>query len=165
MQEQWKEHPTLRGYYFSSEGRAARKLKTGLLRILVGCECGRGYRAISAALGGGKYARVYIHRGVCELFNGKCPAGMECRHLNGDMNDNRAENLAWGTPTENNADKHRHGTVTKGELNGRAKLTANAVQEMRSLRAAAGITYKELAARFGVSTMTAYRATVGQTWN
>ncbi len=162
--EEWREHPTFRGYFFSSAGRAARKLKTGRLRILVGCECGNGYRAISAAAGGGKYVRVYIHRGVCHLFNGPCPVGMECRHLNGNMTDNRPENLRWGTPADNTADKLLHGTVACGERNGGAKLTADAVQEMRRMRAEARVSFKVLAERFGVSTMTAYRATTGATW-
>lgn len=33
-----------------------------------------------------------------------------CRHLNGNPYDNRLENLAWGTPSENMLDKVRHGT-------------------------------------------------------
>ena len=165
MTEDWREHPELPGYLFSSAGRAARRLKNGSLRILVGCACGRGYRAISAAVGDGQYKRVYIHRGVCHLFHGAPAEGMECRHINGDMHDNRAENLQWGTPAENSADKRRHGTVTKGELNGAAKLTRAQVEEMRNRRKALGIPFKQLAVEYGVSTMTAYRAAVRKSWN
>jgi hypothetical protein len=35
---------------------------------------------------------------------------MECRHRNGNPTDNRPENLAWGTPTQNALDKILHGT-------------------------------------------------------
>jgi hypothetical protein len=36
---------------------------------------------------------------------------MEARHLNGNPADNRwPENLAWGTQSENNLDRVRHGT-------------------------------------------------------
>jgi hypothetical protein len=157
--------PQFPEYSFSSLGRARRLLKNGTHRLLRGCECGRGYRAISVAVGDKTYQRIYIHRGVCTLFNGPCPDGMECRHLNGDMTDNRALNLAWGTPGENNRDKILHGTVTKGEANGGAKLTADEVRLMREIRASDGTPYKQLAEMFGVSTMTAFRATVGHSWN
>lgn len=53
----------------------------------------------------------YVHRLVAEAFIGPCPEGMQVRHLNGDHRDNRAENLCYGTPAENAADKVRHGTA------------------------------------------------------
>lgn len=162
--EVWREHPALPGYYFSSEGRAGRKLKSGAMRVLSGCECGAGYRAISTPDGKGRYLRTYIHSGVCELFNGQRPAGMECRHLDGNKRNNHPANLRWGTPQENSQDKERHGTATRGEKNPGAKLKAEAVREMRRMRAEHGTPFYKLAEMHGVSTMTAYRATVGHTW-
>lgn len=52
----------------------------------------------------------YVHRLVLEAFVGPCPPGKQCRHLNGDKADNKLTNLAWGTPSENNYDRVRHGT-------------------------------------------------------
>lgn len=52
----------------------------------------------------------YVHRLVLSVFEGPCPPGMQCRHLNGNADDNRLENLQWGTPTEDNHDRVRHGT-------------------------------------------------------
>ena len=52
----------------------------------------------------------YVHRLVLEAFVGPCPPGQQCRHLNGIPTDNRLENLAWGTPSEDNFDRIRHGT-------------------------------------------------------
>jgi hypothetical protein len=49
-----------------------------------------------------------IHRLVLEAFVGPCPDGMWARHLNGDRNDSRLKNLAWGTPSENGADRAEH---------------------------------------------------------
>jgi HNH endonuclease len=164
--EIWKEYSRHPGYFFSSHGRAGRMKQDGSMRVLRGCTAGQmGYRAISVPQHGGKPVRVYIHRGVCELFNGPCQPGMQCRHLNGNMLDNRPENLKWGTSQENNRDKIAHGTAPVGELNGGAKLTRDAVQAMRQMRQDCGTTFKQLAVRFGVSTMTAFRATVGQSWN
>jgi len=52
----------------------------------------------------GKRKAASIHRLVCEAFHGPCPAGMEARHLNDVKHDNRAENLAWGTKSQNSHD-------------------------------------------------------------
>lgn len=52
----------------------------------------------------------YVHRLVLEAFVGPCPTGMQCRHLNGIADDNRLENLCWGTASEDNYDRVRHGT-------------------------------------------------------
>jgi hypothetical protein len=54
--------------------------------------------------------RVWVHRAVALAFHGEPPEGTEVRHLNGDPQDNRPSNLAYGTRSENNYDKRRHGT-------------------------------------------------------
>ncbi len=98
---------------------------------------------------GVKKKRRYIHRLVLAAFVGPCPEGMVCRHLDGNPSNNRVENLAWGTYTENEQDKHRHGTWLMGEkIN--AKLTEGEVLEIRRLRDE-GVSFAELAERFGVS--------------
>ena len=51
-----------------------------------------------------------VHDLVCTAFHGPRPDGMEVRHLNGQRLDNRADNLAWGTHSENVADTVTHGT-------------------------------------------------------
>ena len=51
-----------------------------------------------------------VHRLVLETYVGPRPKGMECRHLNGNRQDNRLENLKWGTRSENTYDSVRHGT-------------------------------------------------------
>lgn len=57
----------------------------------------------------------YVHRLVLEAFVGPCPIGEECRHLDGDKNNNRLDNLAWGTRLENAQDGIRHGTTPSGD--------------------------------------------------
>jgi hypothetical protein len=60
-----------------------------------------------------KYAQKsnrYLHHLVLEAFVGPRPPGMQCRHINGDSLDNRLENLAWGTASEDNYDRVRNGT-------------------------------------------------------
>ena len=50
----------------------------------------------------------YIHRIVLETFVGEAPAGMQACHWNDDKEDNRLENLRWGTPNENMLDRVRN---------------------------------------------------------
>ena len=51
----------------------------------------------------------YVHRIVLEAFIGEAPAGMQACHWNDDKEDNRLENLRWGTPNENMFDRVRNG--------------------------------------------------------
>ena len=50
-----------------------------------------------------------VHSLVLSSFVGPRPSGMITRHLNGIPDDNRLENLAWGTGSENQHDAVAHG--------------------------------------------------------
>lgn len=57
-------------------------------------------------------ARSYkVHQLVLEAFDGVCPPGLECRHLDGNrFNNSWPDNLEWGTSSQNNLDRTKHGT-------------------------------------------------------
>src|SRR5262245_38045005 len=63
-------------------------------------------------LGRGNYFRT--SRLVLLAFVGPCPEGMECRHLDGNPQNNHVDNLRWGTSAENTEDQRRHGTLIGG---------------------------------------------------
>lgn len=64
----------------------------------------------------GKRGPFRVNRLVCIVFHGDPPSFKHhAAHLNGDSLDNRAENLAWKTPKENEYDKRIHGTARIGE--------------------------------------------------
>lgn len=153
----WLGIEALPGVFLSDNGTLA-SAKSGTVRRLKGTVRGR-YLAISAVPKG-----PYIHRTMCELFHGPRPTGQEVRHLDGNPLNNAARNLAWGTRSQNRADQFRHKTDPSGERNPMAKLTRDQVAQMRDARRTHGLTYREIGSAFGVSTMTAYRAVVGESW-
>ena len=68
---------------------------------------------------------------------------MECMHLNGNSLDNRADNLAWGTHTENmNEEKcrinHKKSSAKKEVI--QYDLLGNEVARFESVREAARVT-------------------------
>lgn len=73
-----------------------------------------------------------VHVAVCEAFHGPRPEGHHAAHGDGDKTRNRADNLAWKTPLQNAADKIVHGTQPHGVVHHNAKLTDDAVRDIRS---------------------------------
>ena len=69
----------------------------------------RGYLAVRLR-NASRDRTVKVHTLVLEAFVGPKPDGLEARHLNGNSTDNRADNLVWGTRSENNLDRVAHGT-------------------------------------------------------
>ena len=55
---------------------------------------------------------------LLEAFVGPRPPGMLARHLNDIHDDNRLENLAWGTDADNKQDAIRNGRTGKGKKRG-----------------------------------------------
>lgn len=151
----WIQHPEFPYYYFCRDGRAA-SITNGKPRILSGTKCGQyGYRAIPVFKDHPK-KKIYIHRTVCELFNGPPEEGQQCRHLDGNNKNNAALNLKWGSAKENNQDKVAHGTGAIGKRNGNSKLKKDQVEEIRR-RVADGETQRSMCKIFNVSPMTISR--------
>lgn len=61
-----------------------------------------------------KKCQRHIHSLVLETYIGSCPIGMQCRHLDGNPQNNNLDNLCWGTPKENQQDRFVHGTSNLG---------------------------------------------------
>lgn len=115
------------------------------------------------ATGCEKSRKVSVHSIVLIAFAGPRPDGMEARHMDGNPLNNHASNLQWATPKENHFDKYRHGTVQQGERNGKSKLNADSVRQIRLLREQ-GFTFKEIAANFGITDVCVMHVLQGKTW-
>jgi len=102
---------------------------------------------------------ISVHILVCTAFHGPKPAPYyEVCHLNGNRSDNRAQNLAWGTPGDNARDRTLHGTQNL------CVLTWDQVDQIRSRYPAPGVTYQSLAAEYGVGLNTIIRVVKHQTY-
>lgn len=152
----------LSDYEFLESGDVVSYRKGGA-RVLSPIRMGN-YVGLQLARDDGLLEREYVHRLICEAFHGPCPDGMECRHLDGDRTNNSADNLAWGTKQENEDDKIGHESSLHGEKNPMAKLTQKEVDQMRRYREETADSYKKVGERFGVSTMTAFRAIKKESW-
>jgi len=122
-----------------------------------------GYRRVTLRKHNRSHVR-FVHCLVLEAYVGARPYGMECRHLNGCNYDNRIENLCWGTKQDNYKDRLRHGTGTGGSKNGRAKLTDAEVRMIIYIHRTGLFSRKEIAGRYGVSTVTVDDINGKRTW-
>ena len=157
--EEWRDVVGLEGYYqVSNIGRVrsfrikgTRRNRTSARPTMMKLQSRKGYLlAVLTTKSGSK--KTPVNRLVLEAFVGPCPDRMETRHLNGHKQDNRVKNLTWGTKSQNELDKVRHGTSLRGKGAGKRKaiLTEDAVREIRSLDGV--VSLEELAERFGCST-------------
>lgn len=74
-----------------------------------------GYLRVRLTVNGRR--RVYlVHKLVALAFLPPCPSpAHEVRHLDGNRQNNVAENIAWGTRKDNADDRERHGRTSRGE--------------------------------------------------
>jgi hypothetical protein len=134
-------HGNVRGWINTSGNR--RKTPVILKSRLSGGSSKKGsYPGVTLMKGGKKDSR-FIHTLVAEHFICPRPEAMVVRHLDGNPNNNHAENLAWGTQRDNAQDKKRHGTVVQ-KLTDAERLI---IHELRRM----GTQGRALANMFGVS--------------
>ena len=161
MNEEWKPISTAPGYRISNLGRVSSPKRA----VMTPGTDTYGYKQVylgTADLPVGK-RRVLVHHLVLEAFGGPRPDGAICRHLNGQRDDNRIENLAWGTMRENAEDRSNHGRSNAGERSPSAKLSPSKVVQIRRLKSE-GVTYRSLIALYGVTKSALLDVVKGRTW-
>lgn len=121
-----------------------------------------GYLQVSLGLGTGRSFIAQVHVLACEAFHGPRPSPRhEVAHWDGVRHNARPGNLRWATVGENEDDKLRHGTRSRGETSGKSKLSDEQVREIRAVwptlprsstgkRIANGAT-RDLEKRYGVT--------------
>ena len=142
--------PIYPGYEFDAEGNAysyhVSKRYGRKMRLWPDTE--KGYLMVPLKRKHGKVLLRRINRIICTLWHGPPPTPKhQARHLNGIKTDNRAVNLGWGTQSQNEFDKAKHGTRPVGEKAHSAKLTEAKVRRIRASKKST----RALAAQYGVS--------------
>lgn len=112
-----------------------------------------GYLTVTLSSPTNRAQCAYVHDLVALAFLGEKPAGLEVCHGDGARQNNRLENLRYGTRRENSADRRLHGTVRppRGEHHPHAKLRDADVRWIRS--------------QFGVKSQRAMGALLGVSHN
>lgn len=160
---EYRPHPEFPNYAIGDDG-SVWTVMCGIIQKLSPSLRGPGkYHAVTLHYNGRK-AQRYVHQLVLETYDTYRPDNLQCRHLDGNNQNNRVENLKWGTAWEQAQDKILHGTVNKGSRNGQSKLTEESVREIKSLLNS-GSTTEQLADKFGVSGATINRVASNAIWS
>lgn len=163
MNEEWRAIEDYPGYEVSNRGNVRRTngkpvtahpFAGGYLRVWLKNEKGLKNRT--------------IHALVLKAFVGPRPPGYQTRHLNNIRTDNRVENLAWGTATDNYRDRELNGTDQRGDRHGSRKLDSNKVLIARFLysqKTQRSWGADLLAKEWGVDRSTINRVARGKGWD
>jgi protein gp37 len=152
--EVWRPIPQFEQYEASTDGRIRRDGK--LLSPIMNPQTGR----YTVSLWRNNVPKTMtVHRLVLLAHDpdGQFD-GAEVRHRNGKKIDNRRVNLRWGTRSENQLEKVRHGA-----RGGPQRITAEAAQRIRVARAE-GRTQQAIADEFGISRPLVSMIESGKVW-
>lgn len=118
-------------------------------RMLKQRDNGRGYKMVVI---GGLDA---VHRLVAKAFCENPYGYKEVDHIDGDKNNNNAENLEWVTRSENIKRSYQNNLRTCHDMNGNknpmAKFSVEEVKEMRRLNEFTSTTRGQIMNLFGIS--------------
>jgi len=168
--EEWR---PIRGYeviYEISDRGRVRRVATGHTtyagRILKPGINSHGCPQVALYCRGVRTTHLVSHLVADAFLQAKCPTDRVLRHLNDDPADNRIENLAWGTYSDNAYDAMRNEKwhPSRGSTNGQAKLTEDDVREIRRLYATGNFTQRELALEFGIARSAIGKIVRRQAW-
>lgn len=158
--EKWEVIEGFKDYEVSSEGRVRRKN-----RVLKPDISGKGAKVTlyRAEVSGHIVKKNYnVCKLVAKAFLGN-PEGEKTVviHLNGDVCDNRVNNLLYGS--RKNLMMSRKKTNNCGENSGQAKVTVMDIEKMRELHAC-GYTVKDLKTMFPLEKSEIYRILLHERW-
>ena len=168
--EEWKPVVGFEGTYESSNAWRVRRIAGGpgarAGRILKQSPDSAGRPRVNLYLRGKSKTFLVSHLVADTFLPAKGPTDQVLRHLNDNPTDNRVENLAWGTYSDNVQDSIHNGTFRRaiGIAHGRAKLTEDDVREIRRLYAMGCISQRGLARRFMVSQRTICQIVRRELW-
>jgi len=123
----------------------------------------KGYHHITMTQDCGKKKTFLVHRLVAMLHVPNPEGKPQVNHIDGNKSNNDYRNLEWVTGQENVQYSVDTGLVKRGDARPNAKLSDEAVLEMRRLQKE-GLNYYELGRRFNVAYQTAHKVCSNQTY-
>lgn len=144
--EIWKDVPGYEGQYQVSDqgrvkslarvvsvarGRWGKPTVRTVNETVMSLQTDRRKRVFVALRRDGSAKRFTVASLVAAAFIGPRPEGLLVLHGDGDSTNNCASNLRYGDHCDNIEDARKHGTLTRGEKQWLAKLTADEVKFIR----------------------------------
>lgn len=148
--------------YTKRDGRKVERRFKG--KVLIPGINTRGYELVTLCDANNVRYTRNVHRLVLETFVRPRAENEECRHLDGNIRNNRLDNLCWGTSAENMADKIAHGTWVRGSRVGNSRLTEEQVREIK-FRLARKEPHASIALDYNVKPVTISAISAGRNWS
>jgi len=176
-QEEWRAIPGWEGLYEASSSGRIRSLDRVIMRPHVSGRLiplkRRGQLMKQVAWPGSRYLTVTLKIAgqaktaevqtlVCSTFHGPRPVRGHAAHNDGDPSNNWSTNLRWATASENMRDAIAHGTASRANRHGMAKLTA---EQVRAIKRDTVSTNVDLAKIYPVSHTAISRIRSGHRWS
>lgn len=156
--------PGFKNYRATSDGFIETLKKNGWIKLR-GSFDGDGYK--TATISRNSISKTFkIHVVVCTLFHGPKPPGLEVCHIDGDMYNNKHDNLRWGTHASNMRDKVNHGrsfNVPRGTRCHKARLNEQDVNDIKDMYLS-GLSIKRISTIYSVGISTIGDIIKGKTW-
>ena len=161
----WRDVPGFEGVYsVSSDGQVRREQRghgATIGKLLRQHRKRNGYLFVDLC-DGARRSTSNVHVLVARAFLGAPPPQCEVNHIDGNKENNRIANLEYVTRRGNIVHGLRTGLYPVGERLHNARLTADNVRTIRSLRGE--YSQRQLAERFGVARTTIADVLQGRTW-
>ncbi len=168
MTEQWRPVIGYEGLYEVSDLGRVKNIAAGQGRqpgkVLKASPHKQGYRLVGLNQSG-KRQTFKVHVLVARAFLGPCPTGMEVNHKDGLKHRNDLTNLEYLTPKQNteHAITVLYRPNVSGEKHGRAKITWDDVDAIRSANANGG-SLGQLAKQYNMSKTNVSRIVKHKIW-
>ncbi len=131
----WRTIPGFSRYEASSDGhiRSTNYKNSRKTKVLKPAADGKGYLKTMLQRDDGGYCSSYVHKWMAITFIGERPQDYTVDHIDGNKQNNSADNLEYVTRSENMQRACDMGLMKpmRGELNGMSKLTTPDILEIR----------------------------------